>query len=222
MLSDYSYTHSCTAEANKNHLCLTFRVLYIIKLVLALILINILLRKFFHYPNYVSVVCGKIIELVKELFKELPLICLFYFVFYQKIYGNIFYFIVPTLNYINTVHFRLSYFIPVVIILLIKEYVNFVKHLIPYGAPLWLFIVLPVIEFFRFLIRPLTLCIRLSTNLCAGHIIIYILSNFALNLEIPNISIHMVVSALTLLEFVISILQAYIFCRLIVLYYEEV
>jgi len=181
-----------------------------------------LIRKFFPYPNYAYIALNKIFELIKNIFKELPLICLFYFIFYQNMYGNIFYCFVPVLNYINTFHFSLRYFIPVVFILLIKEYVHFVKHLIPYGAPLWLFIVLPLIELFSFLIRPLTLCIRLSTNLCAGHIIIYILSNFALRLEIPNIRVHFIVSALTLLEFVISILQAYIFCRLIVLYYEEI
>jgi len=197
-------------------------VLFTTKIVILLILINIVLRKFFSYPNYISIITKKITQLIWEVFKELPIIGLFYFVFYQNIYGNIFYFFVPTLNYINTVHFRLRYFIPVVLILLLKEYVNFVKHLIPYGAPLWLFIVLPLIELFSFLIRPLTLCIRLSTNLCAGHIIIYMLSNFALSLEIPNVRVHFIVSALTLLEFVISILQAYIFCRLIVLYYEEV
>jgi len=197
-------------------------VFFVIKLLLAIILINIILRKYFHYPNYVSIALKSLYNIIKRIFKELPIICLFYFIFYQNIYGNIFYFLVPTLNYVNTVHFSLTYFIPVVIILLTKEYVNFVKHLIPYGAPLWLFIVLPLIEFFSFLIRPLTLCIRLSTNLCAGHIIIYILSNFASKTEIPNISIHAIVTALTILEFVISILQAYIFCSLIVLYYEEV
>jgi len=197
-------------------------VFFLLKLLIILILINILISKFFHYPNYTSIAIKKIFDLVKNIFKELPLICLFYFVFYQNIYGNIFYCFVPVLNYINTFHFRLTYFVPVVLILLLKEYVHFVKHLIPYGAPLWLFIVLPLIELFSFLIRPLTLCIRLSTNLCAGHIIIYILSNFALSLEIPNVRVHFIVSALTLLEFVISILQAYIFCRLIVLYYEEI
>jgi len=197
-------------------------VFFLLKSLIILILINILISKFFHYPNYTSIAIKKIFDLVKNIFKELPLICLFYFVFYQNIYGNIFYCFVPVLNYINTFHFRLTYFVPVVLILLLKEYVHFVKHLIPYGAPLWLFIVLPLIELFSFLIRPLTLCIRLSTNLCAGHIIIYILSNFALSLEIPNVRVHFIVSALTLLEFVISILQAYIFCRLIVLYYEEI
>jgi len=197
-------------------------VFFLVKLLIITILINITIRNFFFYPNYISIAIRKIFDLIKNIFKELPLICLFYFIFYQNIYGNIFYCFVPVLNYINTFHFSLIYFIPVVLILLIKEYVHFVKHLIPYGAPLWLFIVLPLIELFRFIIRPLTLCIRLSTNLCAGHIIIYMLSNFALNLEIPNVSVHFIVSALTLLEFVISILQAYIFCRLIVLYYEEI
>jgi len=195
---------------------------FLLKLIIILILINILCRKFFYYPNYVIILFKKMATLVVEIFKELPLICLFYFVFYQNIYGNIFYCFVPALNYINTVHFSLTYFIPVILILLVKEYINFVKHLIPYGAPLWLFIILPLIEFFSFLIRPFTLCIRLSTNLCAGHIIIYILSNFALNIEIPNVRIHTIVSALSILEFAISLLQAYIFCSLIVLYYEEI
>jgi len=197
-------------------------VIFLLKILLILAFVNIILSSFFSYPNYVSILFKKITSLVKRIFQETPLILLFFFVFYQNIYGNIFYCIVPTLNYINTVHISLTYFIPVIFILLAKEYVNFVKHLIPYGAPLWLFIVLPIIEFFSFIIRPLTLCIRLSTNLCAGHIIIYILSNFALRLELPNLRVYAIVTALRILEFAISILQAYIFCSLIVLYYEEV
>lgn len=195
---------------------------FIVKMLFLIILINIVLTHFFKTPCYSDRLSNLVFRSLTVIFKDSIFILLFIFVFYQNIYGNIFYCLVPTLNYINTMYFSFSYFIPIVVIILMKQYVNFVRHIIPHGAPLWLFIILPIIELFRFIIRPLTLCIRLSTNLCAGHIIIYMLSNFALDLEIPNVRVYLVVSTLTVLEFFISLLQAYIFCSLIILYYEEV
>jgi F-type H+-transporting ATPase subunit a len=195
---------------------------FILKMILLLLIINILYTRYFNNVRYISIFMGNVNNGIKRIFGNFLFVVLFLFILYQNLYGNIFYCLVPTLYYVNTIHISLTYFIPIIVIMLSKQYVNFVKHIIPYGAPLWLFIILPLIEAFRFVIRPLTLCIRLSTNLCAGHIIIYMLSNFALAIEIPNISIHLVVMILRILEFVISILQAYIFCNPPIPYHEEI
>ena len=55
---------------------------------------------------------------------------------------------------------------------------GFILHLIPYGAPIFLSPLLPLVELFSQIIRPLTLIIRLRTNLSAGHIMMYIFSKF--------------------------------------------
>jgi len=197
-------------------------LIFLLKIALLFIIVITIVYNYYNSTNFLSIIVKNLTNAVGSVFNGLLFIGLFYFIFYQNIYGNIFYCFIPTLNYINTIHIRFIYFLPVLVIILTKQYVNFVKHIMPYGAPLWLFVILPLIEFFSFIIRPLTLSIRLSTNLCAGHIIIYILSSFALNTEIPNVSIHLVIITLRVLEFIISLLQAYISCNLLILYYEEI
>lgn len=70
-------------------------------------------------------------------------------------------------------------------------------------------------------IRPLTLMIRISTNLAAGHIMVYIFSYFALLSPALGIPLSLAVSVLIVLELMISLLQAYIFCSLLALYVGE-
>ncbi|MCA9750085.1 MAG: F0F1 ATP synthase subunit A, partial [Romboutsia sp.] len=52
--------------------------------------------------------------------------------------------------------------------------------MLPYGSPVGLILFLPLVEIFSQIIRPFTLMIRLSTNLSAGHIMMYIFSYFTL------------------------------------------
>ena len=80
---------------------------------------------------------------------------------------------------------------------------------------------LPLVELFSQLIRPLTLMIRLRTNLAAGHIIIYMFYYFVLLSDLMSSSIYLVLFVLLLLEFCISLLQAYIFISLLALYFYE-
>jgi F0F1-type ATP synthase membrane subunit a len=57
-------------------------------------------------------------------------------------------------------------------------------HLLPYGSPAALMIFLPIVELFSQLIRPFTLMIRISTNLSAGHIMMYMFSYFTLSSDL--------------------------------------
>jgi len=107
-----------------------------LKMVLLLIIVNIMFRFLFNTKNYMDFIVNRLIGAVKRIFDNFIFTILFLFIFYQNVYGNIFYCLIPTLNYINTVHIRLIYFVPIVIIIIVKQYVNFVKHMIPYGAPL--------------------------------------------------------------------------------------
>ena len=98
---------------------------------------------------------------------------------------------------------------------------EFLAHLLPAGSPLGLMLFLPLVEAFSQIIRPLTLSVRLSTNLSAGHIIIYIFSYFVLLSSILSPFLYVVLAMLFLLELGISALQAYIFVSLISLYIQE-
>ncbi len=104
----------------------------------------------------------------------------------------------------------------------ITQLKSFIAHILPYGAPVGLMLFLPLIEIFSQIIRPLTLIIRLSTNLSSGHIMIYIFSYFTLLSSLLSPFIYLVLYLLFFLELAISALQAYIFVSLISLYIEEV
>ena len=110
---------------------------------------------------------------------------------------------------------------PIILAVLWTNPINFIRHLLPYGCPIGLIFLLPIVELISQMIRPLTLMVRLSTNLAAGHIILYIFSYFALLSNILTPLIYFLLVALFTLEVFISILQAYILITLIGLYVEE-
>ena len=91
----------------------------------------------------------------------------------------------------------------------------------PKGAPVWLIILLPLVEFISIMLRPFILVVRLATNLAAGHILLYIFSYFASLLPLASPLIGSLLSVLFVIEFFISVLQAYIFINLLTLYIEE-
>ena len=98
---------------------------------------------------------------------------------------------------------------------------SFLSHMLPYGSPVGLILFLPLVEIFSQLIRPLTLIIRLRTNLSRGHIMLYIFSYFTLLSDSLVFVIAPVLGVLFILEICISALQAYIFFTLISLYIVE-
>jgi len=93
--------------------------------------------------------------------------------------------------------------------------------MLPYGSPLGLILLLPLIEIFSQVIRPFTLMIRLRTNLSRGHIILYIFSYFTLLSDALSTVIVPAITVLFILEICISMLQAYIFVTLVSLYIVE-
>jgi len=68
------------------------------------------------------------------------------------------------------------------------------------------------------MLRPLILVVRLATNLAAGHILLFIFSYFTTLLPAASPLIGLLLGALYIMEFFISILQAYIFVNLLTLY----
>lgn len=82
-------------------------------------------------------------------------------------------------------------------------------------------VLLPLVEFVSIMLRPLILVVRLCTNLAAGHILLFIFSYFASLLPVASPFIGLLLGALYIMEFFISILQAYIFVNLLTLYIDD-
>lgn len=95
-------------------------------------------------------------------------------------------------------------------------------HLIPNRTPFILIPFIVLIETIRNIIRPLTLSIRLSANITAGHLLISLLTNA--NRFTPLTLSPLLFSSqliLTRLEIAVAFIQAYVFSVLITLYSAE-
>jgi len=96
------------------------------------------------------------------------------------------------------------------------------SHLLPQGTPGALMSFMVLIELTSNIIRPITLCVRLTANLIAGHLLMSLLGNFLVNTSIiivvPLVPIPIL---LTILERAVPCIQAYVFITLITLYTTE-
>lgn len=104
----------------------------------------------------------------------------------------------------------------------IKNSFHIFVHLTPQGTPYILIPFIVIIESVRNIIRPLTLAIRLSANIIAGHLLITLIRQSRNNLRlILIILIILIQSLLVILEVAVSFIQAYVFSILRSLYSSE-
>ncbi len=95
----------------------------------------------------------------------------------------------------------------------------------PSGAPIFIAPLLVVIEFISYFARVFSLAIRLFANITAGHILLKILSWFTwsmLDIVFASVLSTLIITVLWILEFFISVLQAYVFTILICIYLNDV
>nr|WAB70000.1 ATP synthase F0 subunit 6 [Osteocephalus aff. leoniae DO-2022] len=100
------------------------------------------------------------------------------------------------------------------------------SHLLPKSTPTPLSPILIIIETISILIRPLSLALRLTINVTAGHIIMHLITSTLMSLllstfPLVTITTFIILVLLFILEIVVSIIQAYIFVLLLSLYLEE-
>lgn len=98
-------------------------------------------------------------------------------------------------------------------------------HLFIPKAPLLLLFILIPIEIFSYFIRCLSLSIRLSANIMAGHTLVFIINSFILNFISLKfwLSIFLIIPlfGILVLEFGVCFLQSYVFCILLCIYLHD-
>ncbi len=110
-----------------------------------------------------------------------------------------------------------------------KNGLKFFKLFAPSGVPTVLYILLVPIEILSFLIRPITLGLRLFGNMLGGHVVLKIFAGFVIALGGLGVlgwagsalALTSVV-ALTALEFMVAFLQAFVFAVLTCVYLNDV
>lgn len=134
-----------------------------------------------------------------------------------------------------TVTFALMVFAVVLAVGFARNGLGFVKLFVPSGVPLpVLFMVVPI-EILSFLLRPVTLALRLFGNMLGGHVALKVFAGFIVSLGaigfaggtgvlafIPAVLSLGGVVALTALEFLVAFLQAFVFAVLTCIYLNDV
>jgi len=80
-----------------------------------------------------------------------------------------------------------------------------------------------IIESIRLFIRPITLAIRLTANIIAGHLLISLIGSSGQSLRIIILSIILSIQILlVILEIAVAFIQSYVFTILRTLYRREI
>ncbi|VFV40688.1 atp synthase f0 subunit 6 [Lynx pardinus] len=92
------------------------------------------------------------------------------------------------------------------------------------GTPIPLIPMLVIIETISLFIQPVALAVRLTANITAGHLLIHLIGGAALALTNISTSVALItfiiLILLTILEFAVALIQAYVFTLLASEYYE--
>lgn len=153
-------------------------------------------------------------------------ICIF--ILFSNLYGLFPYGFTISSHIWLTASLAISIFIGITLIGFINSGLNFLKFFIPAGVTnkiLLYFLIF--IEIISYMIRPLSLAIRLFANMLAGHTLLYILLGSALVVSktkiyflvfLPLLIIFLVI----FLEIGIAFIQTYVFVILILIYFIDV
>jgi ATP synthase subunit 6 len=92
----------------------------------------------------------------------------------------------------------------------------------PKGIPVILVPLLILIEIVSYLSRGISLGVRLFANIMAGHTLLFIFSSFILNVNVViGLCIFLIIFLISMLEFMIAILQGYVFFVLTLIYFRD-
>nr|YP_009414239.1 ATP synthase F0 subunit 6 [Microcebus mamiratra]AIW64004.1 ATP synthase F0 subunit 6 [Microcebus mamiratra] len=98
-------------------------------------------------------------------------------------------------------------------------------HFLPQGTPILLIPMLIIIETISLFIQPMALAVRLTANITAGHLLIHLIGGATMVLTSisPTVSsiTFIILILLTILEFAVALIQAYVFTLLVSLYLHD-
>lgn len=154
---------------------------------------------------------------------------IFMFVLFGNMIGMIPYTFTFTSHIIVTFTLAATVFVFVTILALVKHGLHFFTFFMPHGAPVALAPILIPIEVISYLMRPVSLSIRLFANMMAGHTMLKVFAGFTVLMisglgavgflaGLVPVAINI---ALTGFEFLVAFLQAYVFTILTCLYIRD-
>ena len=147
---------------------------------------------------------------------------LFMFILFGNVLGLMPYGFTFTSHIIVTAAMAVFIFLAVTIIGFARHGLHFFSLFVPPGAPLGIAIVLAPLELFSYLIRPVSMSLRLFANMLAGHVLLKVLAGFVISLGVIfGVVPFLAVFAVTLLEIMVALIQAYVFALLTCIYLND-
>ncbi len=147
---------------------------------------------------------------------------LFMFILFANLIGLIPYSFTTTSHIIVTFSMAAFVFGGVTTIGLVRHKFRFFTYFMPPGVPIIMAPILIPIEVVSYLSRPVSLSIRLFANMMAGHTMLVVFSGFVIPLGFIGGWAPLTVNvALTGFEFLVAVLQAYVFTVLTCIYLHD-
>ncbi|MEM9469248.1 MAG: F0F1 ATP synthase subunit A [Pseudomonadota bacterium] len=189
-------------------------------------------------PNRMQAFAEGLYEFVAGMIREnigskgrqyFPLIfTLFVVVLLGNMLGMIPYSFTYTSHIIVTAALAFFIFFIVLVVGFAKHGFHFFSLFLPPGVPMWLTPLIIPIEILSFLIRPVTLSVRLFANMIAGHIMLKVFAGFSVGmmgagglLAFGGIGPMLFNTVLIGFELLIAFLQAYVFAILSCIYLKD-
>jgi F-type H+-transporting ATPase subunit a len=175
----------------------------------------------------------------EESVKFFPFVfSLFSFILMMNMLGLFIFFHTATSQLAVTATLAALTILTVIIVGFIRNGLGFFKLFVPSGVPIFILPFLVIIEVISFLMRPMTLALRLFGNMLGGHIVMNIFASFVVGLGGFALAAHagwlgwlglpaagvtfVAVIAMTTLEFIVAFLQAFVFAALTCVYLNDV
>lgn len=164
----------------------------------------------------------------EEGMRFFPLVfSLFMFILILNLFGMVPYGFTVTSHLIVTFALAAIVIGTVIVYGLVRHGTGFFKLFVPSDVPMWLLPLLVAIEVVSFVSRPISLSVRLFANMLAGHIALKIFAGFVPALLgagvwgiLSPLPLALTV-AVTALELLVAVLQAYVFATLTSIYLND-
>ncbi len=189
-------------------------------------------------PGRAQVMAEMVYEFVANMIREnigpagrqyFPLIfTMFMMVLMGNMLGLLPYSFTFTSQLIVTGALALFIFLMVMVLGIVRHGTHFFSLFLPPGVPVWLFPLVIPLEIVSYLIRPITLSVRLFANMMAGHLMLKVFAGFSVAmisagaLGWVGAMFPMLFNAvLTGFELMIALIHAYVFSVLCCLYLKD-
>jgi F-type H+-transporting ATPase subunit a len=147
---------------------------------------------------------------------------LFMFVLLGNLLGLVPYSFTFTSHIVVTFTLAILIFIGVTVLGFVKHGLHFFSFFVPPGVSVVLWPLMIPIELISYLSRPISLSVRLFANMTAGHTMLKVFAGFVVSLGVVGGWLPLAfVIALTGLELLIAVLQAYVFTILTCFYIKD-